>query len=102
MVSDIGGNLGLLLGASLFALYEFIESCLSRCWQRRKTGLLFRNSSAVVDVEVMGGRNSGHVQLKPDQLGKEGGVKTVGLADTGGCPKASHLPRVESFNQKLF
>ncbi|XP_043218806.1 uncharacterized protein LOC122380074 [Amphibalanus amphitrite] len=36
MVSDIGGNLGLLLGVSAFTLYEFVESCVRRCWRRRQ------------------------------------------------------------------
>ena len=36
MVSDIGGNLGLLLGASAFTLYEFLEGCVRRCWRRSR------------------------------------------------------------------
>ncbi|XP_037070055.1 uncharacterized protein LOC119091388 [Pollicipes pollicipes] len=39
MMSDIGGNLGLLLGASAMTLYDVLENFLRRCWKRRCSSL---------------------------------------------------------------
>ncbi|XP_043229764.1 uncharacterized protein LOC122385493 [Amphibalanus amphitrite] len=36
MMSDIGGNLGLLLGASIFTLFEMVENAARHLWERRK------------------------------------------------------------------
>ncbi|XP_043222025.1 uncharacterized protein LOC122381662 isoform X1 [Amphibalanus amphitrite] len=70
MVSDIGGNLGLLLGASAFTLYEFIESCVRRCWrrsQRRETGVAEADLREVKSADGGGG------------LGSQTRLATVGL-----------------------
>ena len=63
MVSDIGGNLGLLLGASAFTLYEFLESCVRRLWRRsRRTGVKVTSAELrevkAIDSGVIGGLNT--------------------------------------------
>ena len=62
MISDIGGNLGLLLGASAFTLYEFLEDFVRRCLRRGRRAVgrvasadllevISRESAAIGDLE---------------------------------------------------
>ena len=53
MISDIGGNLGLLLGASIFTVFELIEAALTRCWARRSKALVAAQIN-VKSAEVTG------------------------------------------------